>query len=318
MRASAPFMASLFDILAPVLALIALGYGLARAGVITPAGEAGIASLVFFATTPALLFKAMATTDLPGWRDAGVLLAYFVPCYLLYAVWAILARRVLMRGWASAGVGAMGAVFGNTVLLGVPIVERAFGAPGLRILVLIVSIHSATIFTITTLLAECDRGRPRVRDTLVATARAMSRNVIVLSIFAGMAWHLTGWRLWAPVDALVSLLGGATIPLALVAVGAGLAAFGIGGSLAAACSITAVKLAVFPLLVWALATFVLKLDAITVAVAVIAATMPTGTNVYVLARRYAVDEPVVAGAILISTLGSALCTPLAIALLRPV
>ena len=81
-------MTSLLDILAPVIAVIALGYGLARAGVITPAGETGISNLVFFATTPALLFRAMATTALPTVPDLQVMAAYFGPCLLLYGCWA--------------------------------------------------------------------------------------------------------------------------------------------------------------------------------------------------------------------------------------
>ncbi|MBL8700540.1 MAG: AEC family transporter [Alphaproteobacteria bacterium] len=309
-------MTSLFDILAPVLVLIALGYALARGGAITPAGEAGIANVVFFATTPALLFRAMAGTELPGWRDAGVLVAYFVPALAVYAGWVAIATVLRGRGWASAGIGAMGACFGNTVLLGIPIVERAFGAPGLRVLVLIVSIHSAIFFTLTTLLAEADRGRARIRDTVLATARTMARNAIVLAIFGGALWRLTGMPLWAPLDGALALLGGATIPLALIAVGSGLAAFRLGEGAGGLGAITFVKLAGLPALVWLVAAPGLGLDATTVAVATIAAALPVGTNVYVIARRYGVDESAVAGAILVSTLASAATVPVLIALLR--
>lgn len=309
-------MPPLFDILAPILAVIMLGYGLARAGVITPAGEAGISNLVFFATTPALLFRAMATTDLPGWREAGVLLAYFGPCLALYALWVAGATLWRGHGWARAGIGAMGACFGNTVLLGIPIVERGFGAAGLRILVLIVSIHSAMLFTLTTLLAEADRGRARKRDTVLATARSMARNVIVLSILGGASWRATGLGLWSSIDGALVLLGAATTPLALIAVGAGLAAFRFGAGVAQVGSLTVVKLALFPLLVWITARCGLGLDPMATTVATLAAALPVGTNVYVLARRYAVDESIVAGAILVSTLASAATVPAVIAALR--
>lgn len=307
-------MTALVDILAPVIAMIALGYALARAGVITAAGEAGLSNLVFFATTPALLFRAMAGAA-PGVADLGVMVAYFAPCLTLYGLWALVARIGFRQSLGRSGVGAMGASFGNTVLLGIPIIERAYGAPGLRLLVMIVSIHSALLFTFTTLLAEADRGRADGRATILATARMMARNPIVLSIAAGALFGALQLRLPAPIDAALALLGGATTPTALVAVGAGLAGFGFSGTLAQCVAITAGKLLAMPLAVWLVAAHVLRLEPLMVAVATIAAALPTGTNVYIIARRYDVSVSTAAGAILLSTLLSGLSVPLVIALL---
>ena len=309
-------MTSLLDILAPVIAVIALGYGLARAGVITPAGETGISNLVFFATTPALLFRAMATTALPTVPDLQVMAAYFGPCLLLYGCWAAGRRILVGGGLAAAGIAAMGASFGNTVLLGIPIVDRAYGPAGLRLLVLIVSIHSALLFSFTTLLAEAGRGRADAAATLAATARMMARNPIVLAIAAGIACAAIGVRLPGPLDAALALLGAATTPAALIAVGAGLAVFRLGDSLAESAAITAAKMIALPLAVWLAATRLLGLEPLAVAVATVAAAMPTGTNVYIIARRYDVGVSNAAGAILLSTLLAGLTVPLVIAGLR--
>ncbi len=306
-------MTGLLDILAPVIAIIALGYGLARGGVITPAGEIGISNLVFFATTPALLFRAMATTALPSWPDLAVMGAYFGPCLILYVGWAI---ALSPRGWAAAGIGAMAASFGNTVLLGIPIVDRAYGPAGLRLLVLIVSIHSALLFSLTTLLAEAERGKADAAATLAATAQTMARNPIVLAIAAGLLCAATGLRLPGPLDEALALLGAATTPAALIAVGAGLAGFRLGTSLAPSAAIAVAKLIVLPLAVWIVATQFLELEPLAVAVATLAAAMPTGTNVYIIARRYEVGVSIAAGAILLSTLLAAATVPVVIAALR--
>ena len=53
-----------------------------------------------------------------------------------------------------------------------------------------------------------------------------------------------------------------------------------------------------------------------IAVATVAAAMPTGTNVYIIARRYDVGVSNAAGAILLSTLLAGLTVPLVIAGLR--
>jgi predicted permease len=235
--------------------------------------------------------------------------AYFGPCLALYAAWALGARLAAGQGLAHCGIGAMGSVFGNTVLIGVPVVERLHGAAGLRLLVMIVSIHSALLFTATTMLAEAGRGRADGRAALAGTARMMSRNPMVLSIAAGAVFGALELRLPAPADAALAMLGGATAPLALLAAGAGLAAFRIGAQLGACALVASVKLCLFPLAVWAVARHVAGLDPLAVAVATLAAALPTGTNVYVIARRYDASVPVAAGSVLLTTLLSAATIP---------
>lgn len=307
-------MHDFLDILLPIIALIALGHGLARAGIITPAGETGLTQIVFYATTPALLFRAMAGAT-PALGDLLLLGAYFLPCLLVYAVWALLARRRVGATLTMAGLGAMGASFGNTVLLGVPIVERLHGSAGLRLLVIIVSLHSAVLFTLTTLLAEAERGQAQGGAALRATARMMARNPMVLALSAGAACGVMGLRLPGPLDAALALLGSATVPLALLAVGAGLAGFRLSGQWAMCAVVAAVKLAVLPFCVWMAGRFVFDLQPLALAVATLVAGLPTGTNVYVLASRYQIGMVSAAGAVLLSTLAAALSLPVLIALI---
>jgi predicted permease len=170
------------------------------------------------------------------------------------------------------------------------------------------------LFSLTTLLAEADRGRADGRATLAATARMMARNPIVMSIAAGALVGAAGIRLPPPLDTALALLGGATTPVALVAVGAGLAGFAFAGAWSRCAAISLCKLVALPAGVWALA-MLLRLDALTIAVATLAAALPTGTNVYILARRYDCGVPTAAGAILTSTLLSALTIPLLLAAL---
>jgi predicted permease len=309
-------MLDVLVLLLPILVMILLGYGLARTGVVPAAGEAALSNVVFFATTPALLFRSMATTPTPGGGDLLVLAGYFVPCWVAYGAWVLIARRRFGQRLAVAAVGAMAVAFANTVLLGIPIIERLYGAAGIRLLVLIVSIHSATFFTLTTLLIEADRGAARVADTLRATAITMSRNPILVAIIAGLVWGATGLRIPAPIDQVLALLGGATTTLALIAVGAGLAQFRLGDAIASAASIAAVKLVAVPLGVWILTDLVLGLDDLAVAVATISSALPVGTNVYVIARRYDVATGVAASAVVLTTVLAALSVPAAIIALR--
>lgn len=64
------------------------------------------------------------------------------------------------------------------------------------------------------------------------------------------------------------------------------------------------KLVALPLIVWLLARHLFALPPLEVAVATIAAAMPTGANVFILARRYDLYLRRAASTVLISTVGS--------------
>lgn len=306
-------MLALTQTLAPLIATIAVGFVLARTGILSAAGEAGLSAVVFHVATPALLFRAMAGAA-PALDDMRLMAAYFLPCLGLYAVWVWVAWRWSGQGLGVAAVGAMGGVFGNTVLLGVPLVGSLHGPPGLRILVLIVSIHSALLFTLTSLLAGAGAGRRGGRAAWMAL-RGAAANPIVLSIAAGAIWASLGPALPRAVDATLALLGAATTPLALIAVGFSLAGLRLGAVAAPCSAVAAVKLAALPLAVWASSTLVFALDPLAVAVATLAAALPTGTNVHVLARRSGTGTEIAAGAIFLSTIAAAASVPATIAFL---
>jgi predicted permease len=65
--------------------------------------------------------------------------------------------------------------------------------------------------------------------------------------------------------------------------------------------ITALKLLLHPLIVWALVTFVVPLRPIFATVAILFAAMPCGINAYLLAERYRVGVAAAAGAVTLST-----------------
>jgi hypothetical protein len=306
-------MVGLLETLAPLIATIAVGFVLARTAILSAAGEAGLSAVVFHVATPALLFRAMAGAA-PALDDLRLMAAYFLPCLGLYAAWVWAALRCSGQGLGVAAVGAMGGVFGNTVLLGVPLVGSLHGPPGLRVLVLIVSVHSALLFTLTSLLAGAGDGR-RGGDAAWRALRGAAANPIVLSIAAGAAWASLGSPLPRAIDATLALLGAATTPLALIAVGVSLAGLRLGAVAAPCAAIAGVKLVALPLAVWASSALLFGLDPLTVAVATLAAALPTGTNVHVLARRSGTGTEIAAGAIFLSTLAAAATVPVTLAIL---
>ena len=138
-------------------------------------------------------------------------------------------------------------------------------------------------------------------------------NPIVGSILAGTAWSYTGLVLPGIVDRTLEMIAQAATPLALIALGMGLAEFRASEGLRPSAAIAAFKLVVFPLVVLGLAR-ALALPPLETQAVVMVASLPVGANVYLMARQFSTLEGPVAASLVLSTALAALTTPLLVAI----
>jgi malonate transporter len=292
-------MGILFGIVAPVFALIGMGAAAVRLRLLDATAVKGMSDFVFYLAMPALLFHAMVSA--PPLRLLDVAGSFIVGAFLLFLVAVLLARWAFRAGLARSGVFALNAVFGNTVMLGVPIVDSAFGAEGVAYLLAVVAFHSGLLLPLATILIEADAGHGRSPlAVLRATLPGLLRNPVVVCIALALAWRLTGLGLAAPVDRLLLLLGAAGPPLALFCLGATLPkpqGWQGMGEIAAA---SALKLVAMPAVVAALA-WAAGVQGVAFAVVVLAAAMPTGANAFLLARRFGTMMEASASTVVVST-----------------
>ena len=297
-------MVALFEIVLPVFALVAVGYGVARTPVITLEGMRGIAEFVYWVAIPALLFRTMASTPPPASSDIATLSTYFLSCFLIFALTMILMRLVFGVRTAEGAVLGMGASFGNSVMLGIPIVQRAYGAEGLAALLLIISVHAALLFTLATLMLEIARGKSgggNLSAALKAAGRSAIRNPMILAILAGLLASIFGIALPGPIDRAAELLSAAGIPCALFALGASLIAIRPGRDLVVPLTVTAIKLFLLPAVVYGAGRWIFDLSPLALAVSVICAALPTGNNAFIFAQRHQIGVERSASVVLIST-----------------
>ena len=306
-----------------LFAMIAIGYGATRLGVLGGAdGQRALASAAFGLFLPALLFRTTAgidLSDLPG----PLLLAFFGPLVLwALAIWSIDRRRGPAHP-ADPAVRAVSLSFGNTVQVGLPFAAALFGEAGLQLHLAIVSLHALVLLSLLTVLAEVDiahaaarRGSAAALGSLLLTiARQTLIHPVVLPVLAGLAWHLTGWQLHPVADNMLLTLGQAGVPLCLVLIGASLAQYGLGSSWQRLLGLVMLKLLLLPAIVAALGVWVFGLRGLPLAVLVMAAALPSGSNALLFAQRYRTLEGEASAAIVLSTLGFALTAPLWLSLL---
>lgn len=273
-----------------------------------------LSNAAFYIFVPALLFRTTARLDVAAmpWHVVG---AYFVPTLLMvlgvhgWQRWHRPAHAVDADAQAAAAltvqpsVRAIGASFGNTVQLGIPLAAALFGDTGLGLHVTLVSVHALIILTVVTVLVELDLARgPALGGALRQTLRNTVIHPVMLPVLAGLAWNLLGLPLPAMLDEVLQMLGSAVVPLCLVLIGVSLAYSGLPSSLRPAWVTCALKLVVLPALVLVVARWGFGLRGDVLAVLVVMASLPVGSNALMFAQRYRSLEAESTAAIVFSTL----------------
>ena len=324
--------AAVFFKLLALFVVVALGWVFGRqrvlgagTGALDPSRT--LSNAAFYIFIPALLFRTSARLDISRLPWA-TLQAFFIPVLVvMLAVYAAQKRRNREhdRGVAAPSVRAISAGYGNLVQVGLPLSAALFGEAGLAIHITIISLHALLFLTVLTALVELDLARERRRQgqadahfgqTLALTARNTIVHPVVLPVLAGLLFNATGLALPAVLDEVLQVLGQAVVPLCLVLIGLSLAAYGVRGVAKGASAIAAIKLLVAPTAVLVIAHWGVGLAGLPLAVVVMAAALPVGSNALIFAQRYQALEGEATAAIVFSTLAFAATAPLWLAVLH--
>jgi len=298
-------MSILVDTMAPIFALMALGFVAVRLRLFDDASTKGLVLFVFNFSIPSLLMRGMAQMEFPPDIEWGFLVAFYTGSLITYGLGLAVARFIFRRTLPEQAIFGMGAGFSNLVLMGVPIVLTALGPEASLPMFLIIGLHSVTFMPLTVALIQGGRGgdASRARHAMKVLGE-MVRNPIILGIMAGLAVNLGGVTIWTGADRVLEFLGTAAVPCALFAMGASLACYPLGGDVLPAVMLSVLKLLVHPLLVWIVAVPILGLGGLWVSVAVVLASMPSAVNVYLFGARYETAPGVAARTVLLTSVGS--------------
>lgn len=293
-----------FSALLPVVLLIAIGFIAGRAGWIRAEAIKDLSNLVFMVLTPALLFRTMSTVHVEQINFKPVAM-YFVAALLLFA------GMLAWQGWSRrSAVLALAVTFGNTVMIGIPLVGLAYGQAGLVTLFTLISVHALVLLTLATVVLEMvaareeraagQGGQRHMALTVLAAVKSGIIHPVPLPIMVGLLFAQTGLILPEVVDKPLHLLGSAFGPVALVLVGVTLTQVQVGPHLKNALGISLLKNLALPSLVAALG-LVSGLGGLPLAVMIVTASLPMGANVYLFAQRYEVAQDLVTASMTVST-----------------
>lgn len=296
-------MSTILEVVAPVFAIILLGFGAARRRVLEEAAFAALARFTFLVAAPALLF---AGGTRPAGGGAWAAAAIVGVSVLVFLAVTFGARRLAGQDLAQAGMLGLACVFGNSVMMGIPVIVAAYGDAGLPALLGILGTQTVVLLGMATMFAEVGRASQAPwRHAARSTLAGIARNPVLIAVLAAMAWNLTGLEVPGVLRRTLELLGAAAPPVALFCLGGSLFGLSVAALWRETLFIAAVKLLALPALVWA-AALVLPLSPAEKAVAVTMAALPTGANAFILARRYATGADRSGSAVVFTTAVSVL------------
>ncbi len=302
---------------APLFLLVLLGYILSRWGRWPRTASDALTEFVFSVAIPAFLFRLMADFSHLPHVDARLLLAYFGGCLIVFALGRVIAAYVFRLDGAGQSVFAMGGIFANNVLLGLPLIKVTLGDAAMPSVSLVLVFNSLLLWTMVTVSVEWARNRELSLRGFANTAFSVVTNPVVAGILLGIAFGFSGLALPGMIDETLHLVSQAAIPMSLVVLGMGLAEYGIRAGWRISVAIVALKLAVMPLAVYLLAR-ALSLPTLEMQAVVVLSSLPVGANVYLMAKEFGTMEGPVASSLVLTTALAAATTPLLLALLGAV
>ncbi|MEO0937191.1 MAG: AEC family transporter [Pseudomonadota bacterium] len=298
-------MQALLDVILPVFLVIATGYVLTWRGYFPISGIDGVMKFTQGFAIPCLLFQAIANIDLGATFHPGLLTSFYVGAGTCFAL-GIFGARALGRDWEDAVVIGFACLFSNSVLLGLAITERAYGADAMAGNFAIVALHSPFCYGLGITVMEVVRNRGQ-RPAAMARAvlRAMFRNALVIGILLGFAVNLSGLTMPRVIDDALDLIVRAALPAALFALGGVLYQYRPEGDKTIIAMICVIALVLHPTITWGLGS-ALEVPQDLFRSAVLTAAMAPGFNAYIFADLYGRARRVAASAVLVATAASVL------------
>ncbi len=297
-------MQALLDVIIPVFLVIGAGYIAVWVGIFSDKGTDALMTFSQNFAIPCLLFTALASLDLGASFNLPLLLSFYIGAVAGFLTGVMGARFVFARPWTDSVAIGFCCLFSNSLLLGLPITERAYGPNALAGNYAIIALHAPFCYFLgITTMELVKNGGGSVVTSMTRVLPAMFKNALILGISLGLIVNITNIAVPSVLQDGVDLLARAALPSALFALGGVLVRYRPEGDLKVILMVCAISLLVHPMISWGAATtFGLDQDAFRSVI--LTSAMAPGVSTYLFANMYGVARRVAATSVLVATASS--------------
>ncbi len=306
----------IFNSIAPIFLLIALGTILRHANFFSDTFFKGLNRLVFWIALPALLISRIGSAEIEIKTVSQiVLLLTLGTLFSLALAWGI--ARWMRLPMPKRGAFIQGSFRSNGAFIGLPVIIYTLGNldPRAEMLGTVVLAPLVILFNVlsVSVLLHHSRHKSNTAESIHTFVSQLVRNPLIAACAIGLGLNFSGLSLppflFRPLDAL----GNAALPLILISIGSSLGFERLHGAASPSLIAALIKVVAAPAIGFLMAGL-LHLDTTGRMIAIIYLACPAAGTSYVMAEIMGNDGPLAGRIVAISTLLSAITLPIVIAI----
>lgn len=298
-------MTDIIGLVFPFFGLIFLGFAVARITHQPVEALGWMNTFIIYVSLPALFFQLLSKTPFEKLSEGTYIFGSVFSTYMIFSIMFVIA--VIRSGGeiAESTIKALAAAYGNIGYMGPGIALLAFGEPAAVPVALIFCFENVMHFAIApTMMAVAGDNR----ETPLQLAREIILKIIlhpfIIATAIGVAAAYFQIRPPAPLERLLDYLARAAAPCALFTMGVTLSLRPLRRVPSELGLITPIKLILHPAICYVMLSWIGNFDPIWVYSAVLLASLPTATNVFVIAQQYDVWVNRASASVLLTTISS--------------
>ena len=291
----------LLDVLIPVFMIIGLGYICVWVKYFDHNLINALLKFTQNFAIPVLLFKGMSEINLLQTFEPRLLTTFYAGATSGFIFGLLGARYIFSRGWEDCVVIGFCCLFSNSLMLGLAITERAYGAEALQANFAIVALHAPFCYGLGITAMEIVRndGKNPLK-MLLNILDAMFKNALVMGIMGGFFVNFLQINLPGALQTTIDMIAAISLTVALFGMGGVLYRYRPAGDIGVLVMVGFISLLLHPVIVWSIGKAV-ELDVESFRSAVLTSAMAPGINAYIFANIYNCSRRIAASAVLLTT-----------------
>lgn len=302
-------MLEIITLVLPFFGLILLGYVVAKFTQ-QPDGAMGWLNVfIIYVSLPALFYKLLANTPVEEFKRADFLATTTYVAFIIFALVFAIGYLIRRNHIGHATIQGLAGAYGNIGYMGPGMALLAFGEAAAVPVALIFCVENILHFTMAPLMmAFTGKEKTNVWALVLKVIKNIAFHPFIIATFFGVMAAIFAVDLPDAADNTINILAQAAAPCALFAMGVTLALRPLNRIPIEISYIVPIKLILFPTLTYLALSYLGNFDPIWVQVAVLLASLPTATNVFVIGQQYGYWVERASACILISTIFSVVTT----------
>jgi malonate transporter len=289
----------------PFFGLIFIGFACGRIKQIPDTALAWMNFFIVYVSLPALFYRILAQTPLGQLSQVDFIFATTLATFWAFAVSFGIGMAIRHGNIAESTIAGLAGGYGNIGYMGPGLALATLGQSAAVPVALIFCFDNIILFTMVPLLMALARPqRTSLPAIVLEVVRRVALHPLIVASALGVASAALHFHAPVALDRLMQFLQNAAAPCALFVLGVTVALRPLKKMPWEVPFLTAVKLALHPVLVFLLLSLFGPFDQIWVDTAVLMAALPPALNVFVFARQYDVWVEQASSAVLVGTVVS--------------